>query len=303
MNTMTMPRSLAILIVATLLSACVGTQTFTTAARPGETVALAIGWNKTLTRQNMTVTITPSSGAAITYAPNDIRVRAVMNLYPDPASRAVVGYQTTQSLGGGGYNIGSQIAGLTYDATTQESDNDYWQTTVFLDLPTTLPVGTATIAITGGTDAPLNPMHVEVLPGSSVSNPFNIYTTTTANAGSSSLLYLFPNALIAMERAPQSTVIFSGTTTPHSIQAEFSHTPGIGKTWVVNPRGDIKNVIWSDTGTYIKVILTPTSATAPYQMIDFKFYISGGITGLAVTNVKAYDINGAPVTGVTASIK
>jgi hypothetical protein len=38
-------------------------------------------------------------------------------------------------------------------------------------------------------------------------------------------------------------------------------------------------------------------------MIDFKFYISGGITGITPTNIKAYDINGNPVAGVIASIQ
>lgn len=303
MNMNIVIRACILLPLVSWLAACVGFQSFTTAARPGETIALAIGWNKTLTRQNMTVTITPSSGAPIIYAPNDPRVRAIMNLYPDPASRAVVGYQTKQALGGAGNNIGGQIAGLTYDTASGESDDDYWQSTVYLDLPSTLPTGTATIAITGGTDAPLNPMHVEILPGSSVSNPFNIYTGTWANAGSYSLLSLFPNALIAMERAPQSTVTFSGTTIPHSIQFEFSHTPAVGKTWIVNPRGDLKNVLWTDTGSNVRVILTPTAGVTLAQMIDFKFYISGGITGITPTNLKAYDINGSPVTGVTASLQ
>ena len=304
MNIRRLAQVFILLPLVSWLAACVGFQSFTTAARPGETVALAIGWNKTLTRQNMTVTITPSSGAAITYAPNDPRVRAIMNLYPDPASRAVVGYKTNQALGGAGANIGNQIAGqITYNTATGESDADYWQTTVFLDLPTTLPVGTATIAITGGTDAPLNPMHVEILPGSSVSNPFNIYTWSGANAGSYSLLSLFPNALIAMERAPQSTVTFSGIIIPHSIQFDFSHTPAVGKTWIVNPRGDIKNVLWTDTGSNVRVILTPTAGTTLAQMIDFKFYISGGLTGITPTNLKAYDINGTPVSGVSFAIQ
>lgn len=300
MNMQLLTRVFILLPLVSWLAACVGAQSFTTAARQGETVALAIGWNKTLTRQNMTVTITPSSGAAITYAPNDTRVRAIMNLYPDPASRAVVGYQTTQQLGGGGANIGGQIANLTYDANTGESDDDYWQTTVFLDLPTTIPVGTATIAITGGTDAPLNPMHVDILSGSSVRNPFSVYTSSLANAGS---WLLSSTALKAMERAPQSTVTFSGTTIPHSIQFEFSHTPAVGKTWIVNPRGDIKNVLWTDTGSNVRVILTPTAGTTLAQMIDFKFYISGGITGITPTNFKAYDINGSPVSGVSFAIQ
>lgn len=299
MNMRPVLRFFILLPLFTWLSACVGLQSFTTAARPGETVALAIGWNKTLTRQNMTVNITPSSGPAIIYAPNDARVRAILNLYPDPASRAVVGYQTGQALGGGGASIGSQIANRTYNASTEESDPDYWQTTVYLDLPTTLPEGPATITITGGTDAPLNPTHIDILPGSSVKNMFSVYAWDSAD---SDTRILPSNALTAMERAAQFTVTFSGTTIPHSIQFQFSHTPLVGKTWIVNPRGDLKNVLWTDNGSNAKVILTPTSGITLSQMIDFKFYISGGVSGVNATTIKAYDANGNPVIGITANI-
>ena len=89
----------------------------------------------------------------------------------------------------------------------------------------------------------------------------------------------------------------------NSIQFEFTHTPAVGKTWIVNPRGDLKNVLWSDTGSGVRVILTPTAGATLSQMIDFKFYISGGISGITPTNLKAYDINGVPVSGVSFAIQ
>src|ERR1700687_4184575 len=78
------------------LAACSGTQTFTPAARAGDTVTLAVGWQKTLQRQNLTVTITDANNSVTTYLPNDAHVRAIVNLYPDPASRAVVDTATGQ---------------------------------------------------------------------------------------------------------------------------------------------------------------------------------------------------------------
>ncbi len=62
-------------------------------------------------------------------------------------------------------------------------------------------------------------------------------------------------------------------------------------------------MVWNDDGTNLTVILTPTQGVTLTQMLDFKFYIAGGITGLTQTSLKAYDVNGAPLSGVTASIQ
>jgi hypothetical protein len=88
------------------LAACVGVQTFTPAARQGDTVALAVGWQKHLLRSNITVTITDALGVVTTYAPNDAHVRAIINMYPDPVSRAVVGTMTNQDFGLSGDKYG-----------------------------------------------------------------------------------------------------------------------------------------------------------------------------------------------------
>jgi hypothetical protein len=37
-------------------------------------------------------------------------------------------------------------------------------------------------------------------------------------------------------------------------------------------------------------------------MKEFKFYVAGGVTGLQVVNVKAVDIDGNSVPGISASI-
>jgi len=78
------------MLMMAALSACTGVKTFTTAARPGETVALAIGRQTDLKRANVTVTITPATGPAVVYPPLDTRVRSILNLYPDPVSKAIV---------------------------------------------------------------------------------------------------------------------------------------------------------------------------------------------------------------------
>ncbi len=287
--------------------ACVGTQTFTPAARPGDTVALALGWQKNLARQNVTVTITDAVGTVTTYAPNDTHVRGIVNMYPDPASRAVVGTMTGQDLGYQATNTGRLINGFATNTPTGEHDDDWWQTTMLLDLPTTLAIGTATIAIADSGGASIQPANIAVLPGTGSSNNFTIYAPW---GGTPSLLSTWPQLLDSMERADRYTVSFStyqdangNYVIPHSLQVQFTHTLNVGKTWVVNPRGDIKNVVWNDDGTNITVLLIPTNGQTLTQMLDFKFYIAGGITGLTQTGLKAYDINGNAMSGVTASIQ
>ena len=287
-----MKRTGARLILVLLLgfghASCAGTQTFTTAARAGDTVALAVGWNKAIARQNITVTITPSSGPIVTYGPNDPNVRAVVNLYPDPVSRLVVGTETQQGLG---YNANVHGNSLTTNVTNQ--DRDWGETVVYLDLPTTLATGTATINITGP-DGPVTaqPITVDILPGAGNANPF---------AGPNG--NLTTEQLATLERADAYTITFNSSTIPHAIHLVLNHTSGVGTTWVVNPRGDLKNVVWSDTASAITVMLTPANGLTLQQMIHFKFYIAGGITGLTVASVKAYDINGNLIPDVTASIQ
>ncbi|MHB8622355.1 MAG: hypothetical protein ACYC9J_05810 [Sulfuricaulis sp.] len=286
---------------------CVGTQTFTPAARAGDTVALAVGWQKNLARQNVTVTITDASGTVTTYAPNDTHVRGIVNMYPDPASRAIVGTMTQQDLGYQATNTGALVNGVTSDPNTGEHDNEWWQSTMLLDLPTTLALGTATIAITDSAGASIQPSALTIVPGTGSSNNFTVYAPW---GGTLSLLSTWTPLLDSFERADHYTVSFStyqnsngNYVIPYSLQMQFTHTPGVGKTWVVNPRGDIKNVVWNDDGTNITVMLTPTHGATLTQMLDFKFYLAGGITGLTQTGLKAYDINGNPMTGVTASIQ
>ena len=60
-----------------------------------------------------------------------------------------------------------------------------------------------------------------------------------------------------------------------------------------------------EAAPYHGAVDTALKSRAPIngQMIDFKFYISGGITGITPTNLKAYDINGVPVSGVSFAIQ
>ena len=134
------------------LAGCVGTSAFTTAARPGETIALAAGWNQQLTRNDLTVVITPASGSPVTYNPGDARVRTIVQGYPDPVSKLLVSDRSgvtypdaglpNNGFSASGYNtlppsFGNIVRGQT------GNENDWSDTIVFLDLPATLAPGQA----------------------------------------------------------------------------------------------------------------------------------------------------------------
>lgn len=272
------------------LSGCMGARTFHEYARAGDTVAVAAGWKQKFSRDSITVTITPSSGVPVVYAPNNPAVRAVVNMYPDPVSSLVVSTESGQDLTPYAQTYGSMVTG-----NLTKGEKDWWQTTVFINLPSTLPLGTATIDIS-------NPS------GETVSSTVDIVAGTgSPNSFYTSLGPLNVNQLASMERVAHYTISFAGNSIPYAIQLDLSHSPdvdrgGTGRAYVINPRGDLKNVTWSDTGTSLRAIIMPAKGQALSTIKDYKFYVAGGITGLQVVNVKAFDINGNPVAGVTASI-
>jgi hypothetical protein len=289
MRKQTMNIFLSILAVVAL-SGCIGTTTFHDTARAGDTVALAAGWKHYYSRDNITVTITPSSGSKIVLLPNDLAVRAVVNLYPDPVSSVIVSPGSGQDLTPSAQNYASAVNNwFTF------GDKDWWETTVYLDLPGTLPTGTTAININNPQGESFD-TSVAVVAGTG--HPIQFQTTIGA---------LNVSQLAALERVGHYTVSFSGSTTPFAIQLSLSHNPdmdngGVGRAYVVNPRGDLKNVVWRDDGTTTRVILTPTKGQPLASIKDFKFYVAGGVTALQLTSIKAVNINGSPVMGVTANI-
>ena len=270
---------LALISIVPGLSGCAGTKAFTTAARAGDTVALAVGWNKNVSRANLSAVITPAGGGApVNYSPGNSNIRAVFNMYPDPVSRLVVGTETNQSLG---YN--SNIHGANLGSLVTGDDKDLSQTMVLLNLPASLAIGNATIELYAGA-TPLSTHTVQILSGTGSANLFE------GPAGN-----LTAEQLRTLERADASVVTLTGTSVPHSVYLEVPHTLNVGVPWIINPRGDLKNISWSDTGTVLKIVITPASGASLAQISHFKFYISGGLTGLGAPYVKAYDVNGAPL--------
>lgn len=240
------------------------------AGRPGDTVAVSVGWQRNLSRQNVAITITPSSGAPVSYLPGDPGIRAVVNVYPDPVSRLRAG-----SPGGG--------------------QEDWWDTAVYFDMPIGLAAGTASVQISGpgGLLTP-EPIAVEVLPGVTRSGPPGAGATAPGTTESD---------LAPLERVEHVTVTFAGPAVPHSIQLQLHYTPAASRAGVVNPRGDVKNLVWADHGTTLTVLLTPAGGVTPQDFGAFSFYVTGALADLHVTSLRAYDIRGTQLADVSARIE
>lgn len=296
MNLPTPVKSIVLFALLSLVYGCSAFQTFGVAARSGtgaagDTVALAMGWNQDVDRNEVTVTITDSLSAVTTYLAGDPAVRALINTYPDPVSRLYVYGETNQQVDNG---IEPLFLAVVEGAVTS-GDKDLSQKVIFVDLPAGMSTGPATVSISnsGGTIATFN---VDVVAGDGVPSDFGSQGITVTSAH-----------IRAMERAVHKVITFNGSTVPHAIEVDFTHDPdvnngGSGVAYVVNPRGDIKNVSWTDDGTNLKVILLPTTNASLNDFIEFKFYVAGTITGLSVNTVQAYDVNGVEVPGVAVVI-
>lgn len=275
--------------VVAALAGCGGINTFGTAARPGDTVALALGWNLPLSRQNATVQIV-GPNTTYAYSPGDPNVRFLGNVYPDPASNLVIGRETNQSLGLNANGFGQQL-----ETFVTGNDKDFAQTMLVVNLPATLAAGTATLRVLDATGTQVGPtVSVQVLPGSGAPNPF--YGTAGSLSG---------QLMSALERAPDvKAVTFSGSVVPYAIQLDLTHTPGVGSPWLINPRGDLKSLSWVDDGTRIRVMLMPANNVNPTSMSTFKFMVGGSLSGLNIdaASIKAFDSSGNAIGGVTASL-
>jgi len=276
------------------LGGCAAVKTFSVAARPGDTVALATGWNQPVNRNNITAQFTDANGVVVTYAPGSTGIRTVVQLYPDPVSKLMVEYATGQTSGTGlmyGPGIGYDI-----DNNITNSDADWSQTVVYLDLPTTLAEGAANISLFGPNGSlTASPITVEVIAGTGVRNYFQ--TQNGVNATGS---------LPLLERRKYYTVTFSGPTIPDSIQVDLTRPAGTAIPWVVNTRGDLKNVTWRDDGaTNLRVMLSPSHGVPLADMKHYKFYVASGVplAGLlTVASVVAYDASGYPVPDIVAEV-
>jgi hypothetical protein len=290
---------LIVAMLALLGIGCGGVYTYYDTASGGDTVAVPAGWKQSFTPDTVTVEIyqppyhpVNNPTPIATYSPGDPRIRGVTNAYVDPLSSMVVSRETGQDLTPSARTYASQVS-QQYTGP----DRDWFQSMVFVDLLDPMPqTGLAEVyAYTPTEDA---------------SSFVNITATTGGHAHAFEAQVLGPvtqDQFKAIGRVPFKTVTVTGNTVPEAIQVDLIHDPdknngGTGKAHVVNPTGWVKNTAWrswydSDINkNHLRVIMTPARDGIIYDMLDFKFYVAGGVTGLVLDSVQGFDVDGMEIT-------
>ena len=281
-----------VILTQMLVSGCTSFSSFSAAGQPGETIALALGWNQNLSRDELTVTITPATGSPVVYLPGDPAVRALINLYPDPLSRLVIERET------GTFADDGYFFSVLMENFVTGQDKDISQKILMMDLPTEIIDGPATVSFSSTGGETLPPQNVTVLPGGPVArHEFQVQEGLQPMLG---------EQIDLGERVPHYIVTFSGSPVPYAIQIDLTHDADQGSPYVVSPRGtDIKSASWSDDGSNLRVILMPTGAPLT-DMVNFKFYIAGGLQNLQLADpllsVSAFDSSGTSIPDISASI-
>ena len=288
---------LTTLLVISWLAGCTTAQTINYVGRPNDTMYITIGSHPELTAADVSITLNDHLGV-----PHPVVPRAVVNLYPDPLSNLIVERFYTENY----FDFKSGLYwGTQLEQHVTNGDQDYSLTLVAFDIPDTTNPGLGTIDVTGPGLNP-DPIDIEVLAEPGQSHNFKIQETLPS---SPTLGVSFGGRLRLAERAPNNVVTFSGTL-PQAIQIELSHDPdssvgGNGLTYVTSTRADYKSLAWHDDGTNLKVLLLPATFSGPSaidDMSDFKFYVAGGISGLSLVSLSAFDVHGNPVNDVTCQI-
>ena len=285
---------LIICAVTFILSSCTSVNTFNSTARAGDTIAATFEVGSYMaTRENTIIRIKDANNVETTYYPEDTQVRAIIKMYPDPISYLVVATETGNNIRNNETLMGS------YADSAAGGGRDWFQTVAFIDMPSTMAPGIATITL--DSNEYLASTKVNIISGIGQKHTFVEKINPSGPTPD--------ERLQGLERSPHSTVSISGSNNAAVVAADltFSHDADIdnggqGKAHVVAPRGDIASLNWFDTGTQLRVLVTPTNDLIKGPKKNLKFYIAGGLTGLALQNATAYDINGYIVPNITFKV-
>jgi len=299
--------SLIFCMAVLTLNGCTAFNAFPTAARAGDTVALAVGSPDGMSRSNTTATFTSAAapGDIIDVTPN---IRSIFKLYADKTSPQYALNSITKNI-------------------VDTSGHEPWITIVALDLPSTntagapLPTGPGTIQFTTTAPYPsigshINnfPIGIEILPGGPVpQNPF----TYEIGLGAS-----LNGDLKTLEPRPHTVVLppFVQGTNPYpvygAIEMKLVIPTSVGIS--LKDRGiqvvldnmamvsASKSTLTSSlsNGQDLSVLLVSASGTMQYYEPRFSIVLNAGNSFLApptITSVRYFDANGNETTGPAVS--
>ncbi|MFK5948128.1 MAG: hypothetical protein QM500_05090 [Methylococcales bacterium] len=280
-----------VFVFTLILSGCAGTHSFPNRVLAGGTVEIGAGYKHDFRHDNVTVRFIPEVGPDIVYNPGNPAIRSILNLYPDPLSSIVISQQTGADITSGSRTYGDMINNI-YTG----KDNDWWQSTVFMDVPASLPTGITTVEISNPA-GDIATSQVEIIGNGGVPDDYKTEFGIVLNR----------TYFSALERVDHFIVTINSATVPSAIELELAATDFAG--YVTQGRGEAVSLNWSETGGAYKIIMTSTTSGSTKKVQDFKLYIAvtGGLASTADLNlvgaVQAFDENGNAIIGVTASIQ
>lgn len=289
-----------------VLGGCVALQPLPTAARAGDTIALAVGSADGMMATNTTVEFYSGPDPNVV-APIAVPIRSVVKVNPDKTS----------------------VAWLTADAhkIPKRSSHGGWLSVIVVDLPSTLPEGVGVIRITtdgqvvyprfaataNGTD-----IQMTILPGTGSVNPFD-YAVVQGSAVSGDLLKLesLPQVIVKPPVPPegQEEIIAYGAV-EISITApivSLDSSPIVDKGVAVVLDDQPQNIdnqtslLWKRRGDDFDIMLISPKGLYSYQtrfsivprFPDYLYKIEG--TPL-LNSITYYDLDGMVITGPTPMI-
>lgn len=304
-------RLISLMMVCLLAIGCTTIQTFPIAARPGDTISLAVGSQDGMDTGNTTVTFTSDADLL----PVDItaNVRSIFNLYSDKATN-------TYSP-----NIAFIRDNFSY------LHHEPWQSVIVLDLPSSLALGPGNIRVQTTAPQPVGPLEaslngtypnlndidisLEILPGTGVSNPFK-YKTVFNGTLAGALGELSPGRQ-ALIRPPKADFggLWPGTFSAIEIKLNVPMTDMSGS-GVVNDdsirlvsqdvsmfTGSKAQLAWQYDGTDITVLFISSADKLKYY--EPRFAIVAELADFTatptITSVRYFDSQGNEITGPAIS--
>jgi len=273
-----MLRNLTIVMfgMALLLSVgCAAKRTFSLAVRGGDTLAAFVGTgnNKTMSTDTSTVEMYPVGDPSTRYYPT---LRSIAYVYPDPSSIAA------------NYHPSPLINAIT--------GGDLLQAIAVVDIPAGLPLGDYTVEIDGtGVD-------VEVIAGTGESHDFqDIFGT--------------PQDIRNLEPAPQKNIRFDPGYQIGAIQMDVDYDEGAIAPADINvvrfpinqgngTFGDFQSMVyWREDGGVLHVsVICPAGVLSEYIKLAVVYPDGVLAPGISIISSSFYDLNGAPIGGIQASL-
>ncbi|VAW69808.1 hypothetical protein MNBD_GAMMA10-2479 [hydrothermal vent metagenome] len=281
-----------------LLQGCTAVQTFPNVAREGDTISLAVGSPRNMTRANTTAIFTDADGLSKNITAN---IRAIFRLYPDPASRV--------------YMPG--VSGITN--LVDSSGHSPWITVVALDLPSEIASGPGEIQFTTSATYPaigshINdfPISIMIIEGVGSANSFNYeFGVNSPRTGDLKILESQPKAVFGPVYpdpscpCPDYAVIEVRVAIPTAsgvLSNKFIRV--LAEDLTVKTESG-RNVSYSVSGDGSELIVAFTSVEEKLKYYEAQFSVVlhelDSFTDVPIINsIRYFDINGDEVTGPVA---